>query len=66
MEDIIETLLVVIYNLTLIIGTAYLVQVCNWSGWWFLLTLCFLAGTTKKCKCCKKSKEEPKSKIIID
>jgi hypothetical protein len=33
---------VLVYNVTLLAGTAYLVTVYNWSGWWFLLTLCCL------------------------
>jgi hypothetical protein len=39
-----------IYNLILVAGTAYLVQVHNWSAWWFLLTLVFGASFgSKKC-----------------
>jgi len=30
---------VCIYNLCLIAGTAYLVQWYDWSPWWFILTL---------------------------
>ena len=33
---------VLLYNLILIAGTAYLVAVMDWSAWWFLLTLCLL------------------------
>ena len=47
MKDIIEYILVMSYNLALIIGTVYLVQVHSWSMWIFLLTLCFLADKTK-------------------
>lgn len=64
MNDILEAILVIIYNLTILIGTVYLVQVYNWSGWWFFLSVCLLACTSKKKKC--NCKEEPKSKIIIN
>ena len=47
MKDIVEYILVMSYNLALIIGTVYLVQVHNWSMWTFLLTACFIANKTK-------------------
>ncbi len=47
MKDIAESILVLSYNLALIAGTAYLVQVHNWSMWTFLLTVCFIANKTK-------------------
>ena len=47
MKDIVEYILVMSYNLALIIGTVYLVQVHNWSMWTFLLTVCFIANKTK-------------------
>ncbi len=47
MKDIVETIIFMSYNLALIIGTVYLVQVHNWSMWVFLLTACFLASKTK-------------------
>ena len=28
-----------LYNLALVAGTAFLMVMYNWSGWWFLLTL---------------------------
>jgi len=38
------TLIVLIYNLILLSGTAYLVAAHDWSGWWFVLTiLCLFA-----------------------
>lgn len=37
-------ILAMIYNLILLCGTAYLVGWQDWSGWWFLLTVCLLAG----------------------
>jgi len=36
--------LAMIYNLILLVGTAYLVGWQNWNPWWFLLTLSILAG----------------------
>jgi len=47
MKDIVETIIFMSYNLALIIGTVYLVQIHNWSMWTFLLTVCFLASKTK-------------------
>lgn len=35
---------VLLYNLILIAGTAYLVAVMNWSAWWFVLTVCLLVN----------------------
>jgi hypothetical protein len=37
-----------VYNLILVAGTAYLVQVFDWSPWWFVLTLVFGASFGKK------------------
>jgi len=37
--------LVIIYNLILLIGTAYLVQWHNWSMWTFLLAAVFFMST---------------------
>ena len=42
--------LVIIYNLILLAGTAYLVQECNWSMWTFLLTAVFFMQHTKSTK----------------
>jgi len=33
---------VLIYNLCIVAGTAYLVALHDWSGWWFLLTIMLL------------------------
>lgn len=38
-----------IYNLILLVGTAYLVGWQGWSGWWFLFTMLLLASG-KDCK----------------
>jgi hypothetical protein len=34
-----NVVVIAIYNLCLIAGTAWLVAVHDWSPWWFLLTL---------------------------
>lgn len=39
---------VLIYNLIIIGGTAYLVALHGWSGWWFLLAMLMLANVTSK------------------
>ena len=36
--------LAMVYNLTLLVGTAYLVGWCDWSAWWFLFTALLLAN----------------------
>lgn len=38
-----DTLAVLLYNITILGGTAYLVQVYNWNPWWFLLSIGVLA-----------------------
>jgi hypothetical protein len=38
---------VLLYNLTLVAGTAYLVALHGWSGWWFLLTLLLMMNYNK-------------------
>ena len=40
-------LAVLIYDIALIAGTAYLVQVHSWSIWTFLLTALFFVTTAK-------------------
>ena len=50
MEDLLDTLLVVVYNLTILIGTVYLVAERDWSPWWFLLTVLLLASKKKEDK----------------
>ena len=65
MDETLETLFVIIYNLVIIVGTVYLIQAYSWSAWWMLLAFCMLAGTKRKITCtCQK--EEPKSRIIVD
>jgi len=33
---------ILMYNFTLVAGTAYLVALHDWSMWTFLLTMCFM------------------------
>lgn len=49
MKDTIAVIFVILYDLVLLAGTAYLVQEHGWSMWTFLLTgLFFMAAKTKK------------------
>lgn len=43
-------LVVAVYNLALLGGTAYLVTAHGWSGWWFLLAVA-LFKTVSGCDC---------------
>lgn len=43
---LIPFILVFLYNMILIIGTAYLVTVWNWNPYWFIATF-LLLGRTK-------------------
>ena len=40
----------VLYNLTILGGTAYLVGEHNWSPWWFLMTVMLLASSSSEKK----------------
>jgi hypothetical protein len=40
-----KLLLILLYNITLIAATGYLVFWKGYSGWWFLLTLVLIAST---------------------
>ena len=42
-------LVICVYNLLILVGTAYLVEYREWSPWWFLLSMCCLF-TLKECK----------------
>lgn len=44
MKYISEILLATIYNLLLVVGTAYIVFWLHHSGWWFALTVVLLAS----------------------
>jgi hypothetical protein len=35
---------ILIYNFLIVAGTAYLVAIYDWSGWWFLLTFMLMMG----------------------
>jgi hypothetical protein len=39
--------MLMVYNITLLSGTAYLIIQYNWSTWWFLLTV-MLLGSDKR------------------
>jgi len=47
------SILIIIYNLILVVGAAYLVDQRGWSMWVFLLTACFMMVSNTK----KKDKE---------
>lgn len=42
MNKTVVGLAVILYNLTLIVGTTYVVIEYNWSMWTYLLTICFM------------------------
>lgn len=49
MKDIIIAIFIIVYDFLLIAGTAYLVQVYDWSMWTFLLAaLFFITTKTRK------------------
>ena len=50
--------MLLVYNLSLLAGTAYLVQVHSWSPWWFLLNVVFWASKTVLIISNKKEKDE--------
>lgn len=47
MKDLLDSFMVIVYNLTILIGTVYLVAERDWSPWWFLLSVGLLASKTK-------------------
>ena len=49
MVNNIALLIVALYNVGLLAGTAYLIIEYDWSAWWFLLTIAIL-GTHKSDK----------------
>jgi hypothetical protein len=53
MADVILKIAILLYDLVLLGGTAYLVQEHNWSMWTFLLAALFFM-TSRKEKCDKK------------
>ena len=47
MKDVVAIFLIVMYNLTLLTGTVYLIAERDWNPWWMLLTM-FLLGNHKQ------------------
>lgn len=41
-------LLMLVFDLCLLAGTAFLVAERGWSGWWFILTVIMCAGSNPK------------------
>lgn len=50
MIDVLVLTVWALYNLALIAGTAYLVQVYDWSMWTFVLTMCFFSSSAYRKK----------------
>lgn len=48
MKEMVAYILIICYNLFLVCGTVYLVQVCDWSPWWFLFTVMLLGSLSYK------------------
>lgn len=48
MNDLLDTVALVVYNLTILGTTVYLVQFCGWNPWWFLLAVCLLGSKKLK------------------
>lgn len=44
MNRLVEIVLVIVYNLTLLAGTSYLVLYHDFSAWTYLIALCFGAS----------------------
>jgi hypothetical protein len=47
MKDLLDSLLVIVYNLTILGGTVYLVAEKDWSPWWFVLSVLLMLSKTK-------------------
>ena len=47
MKDLLDSLLVIVYNLTILGGTVYLVSEKDWSPWWFVLSVLLMLSKTK-------------------
>jgi hypothetical protein len=48
MKDLLDSLLVIVYNLTILGGTVYLIDERDWSPWWFLISVGLLASKSLK------------------
>lgn len=44
----IDLLMIILYNLTILFGTGYVVFGLGRSGWWFLLAVILLASSSSK------------------
>jgi hypothetical protein len=49
---------VIIYNFLILAGTAYLVAIYDWSGWWFVATFMLMMGIKDKDKDKEKDGDE--------
>lgn len=47
-HELIVKLAIIVYDFALVAGTAYLVEIHNWSMWSFCLTLLFFMVTKKE------------------
>jgi hypothetical protein len=47
MKDLLAILLMMLYNLTILGGTVYLVAERDWSPWWFVLSAMLMLSKTK-------------------
>ena len=47
MKDLLAIALVLVYNITILGGTVYLVAERDWSPWWFLLSVLLMLSKTK-------------------
>ena len=47
MAEVLISLFVILYNLTLVAGTAYLIALHGWSAWWFLAAAFFIMSYKK-------------------
>ena len=45
-----STLCIVVYNLTILAGTVFLIVEYNWSAWWMLGAVCLLGTSTSGIK----------------
>ena len=57
MKDLFAICAIMVYNIAILAGTAYLVQVYDWNPWWFLLTVGLMLSTKRV-----EDKDEPSCK----
>jgi hypothetical protein len=70
MDRTMNAIVMVLYNLTVLAGTSYLVINYDWSAWWFLFALCVLMGNTREnkncqCQCKYEPPKKDEKKIIV-